>query len=68
MVQNEVPVVPECFLASRKTCSEEQKNTYVRDHSNYAETLCELANSHQAVHLNARAASHWGNGRGWPRK
>ena len=38
MVQNEVPaVVPEYFLASEKTCSEEQKNTYYM--SNYIETL-----------------------------
>ena len=29
MVQNEMPVVPECFLASGKTRGEEQKNTYV---------------------------------------
>ena len=27
-VQNEMPVVPKCFLASRKTRGEEQKNTY----------------------------------------
>ena len=41
MVQNEVPVVPEYFLASGKTHGEEQKNTC--DYSNYVETLCELA-------------------------
>ena len=29
MVQNEVPVMSECFLASGKTRGEEQKNTYV---------------------------------------
>ena len=45
MAQNEVSVAPEFLLASGKTRDEEQKNMhlYVSDHSNYVETLCELA-------------------------
>ena len=66
MVQSEVPVVPECFLASGKTHGEEQKNTYVTIRNTSKQFVSSL-NSRQTVH-NTRAASHWRNGRGWPKK
>ena len=72
MVQNEVSVAPKCFLASGKTRDEEQKNTYIRDHSNYVETLCELAQQSlsctQTLDQQATGGMDERNGRGWPRK
>ena len=64
MVQNKVLVVPECFLARRKTRSKEQKSTYVTIQT-MSKHFVSLLNSRQAV---PRAASHWQNGQGWPRK
>ena len=44
-----MPVVPECFLASGKTCGEEQKNTYVTIQTTLKHFVS-LLNSRQAVH------------------
>ena len=49
MVQNEMPVVPECFMASGKTRGEEQKNTYVTIQTMLKHFVSSL-NSHQAEH------------------
>ena len=49
MVQNEMPVVPECFLASGKTRGEEQKNTYVTIQTTSNHFVSSL-NGQQAVH------------------
>ena len=49
MVQNEMPVVPEYFLASEKTRGEEQKNIYMTIQSTSKHFVSSL-NSRQAVH------------------
>ena len=49
MVQNEMPVVPECFLASGRTHGEEQKNTCVTIQTMSKHFVSSL-NSRQAVH------------------
>ena len=49
MVQNEMPVVPKCFLASGKTRGEEQKNTYVTIQTTLKHFVSSLK-SRQAVH------------------
>ena len=49
MVLNEAPVVPERFLVSGTTRSEEQKNTYVTIQTMSKHFVSSL-NSRQAVH------------------
>ena len=48
-MQNVMPVVPECFLASGKTRGEEQKNIYVTIQTTPKDFVSSL-NSRQAVH------------------
>ena len=51
MVQNEVAVAPEYFLANGKTCAPwRQAKEHLRDHSNYVEHFVSSLNGCQAVH------------------